>query len=143
MYTNRKSLLTDTMERNTCQLIIQQYYVTIGFPSKGQCCQCCHTVAYLPTHSITPTRHTTLLSVNDVDSTSQLWQANVATMAGQPQLTVTKPISLFTVEILYDRSPQNAVAADHFAVKNPFLTWHNGHIENFKMEWLLDQSLND
>ena len=46
------------------------------------------------------------------------------------------PDHIFTVKALL--SPDDAATGQYFLVKNPFLTWHDGQIEKFKMEWLLD-----
>ena len=53
------------------------------------------------------------------------------------------PITFSLLRLFYDRSLDGAATGQYFQVKNPFLPWHNGRIENFKMEWLLNQSFND
>ena len=59
-------------------------------------------------------------------------------MAGQPQLTVTEPISLSHFQCY-----ESPMTGSFFGPKIHFSTWYNGKIENFKMQWLLDQSFND
>ena len=53
------------------------------------------------------------------------------------------PITFSLLRLSYDWSPHDPTTGQYFRVKNPFLTWHNSQIGNFKMELLLDPSFND